>query len=91
MDMNISYDAYRVFYQVARCRSFTRAAQELCSNQPNVSRTIKNLEHGLGCSLFVRSNRAFPSQPKAKSSTPISVRPWSILRRKPLQMGKFTF
>ena len=55
--MNISYDAYRVFYQVARCRSFTRAAQELCSNQPNVTRTIKNLEHGLGCSLFVRSNR----------------------------------
>lgn len=32
--MNITYDYYRVFYYVARCGSFTRAAQALLSNQP---------------------------------------------------------
>lgn len=53
--MNISYDHYRVFYYVAKCRNITRAAEMLCSNQPNITRTIKNLEKELGCALFFRS------------------------------------
>lgn len=55
--MHISLDSYRVFYYVAQYRSFTKAAQMLYSNQPNVTRTIKNLEHELGCTLFLRTNR----------------------------------
>ena len=55
--MFISYDYYRVFYYVAKCRNFTQAASLLMSNQPNVTRTIQNLESQLGCTLFVRSNR----------------------------------
>ena len=55
--MQISYDYYRVFYHVAKFRSFTRAAEVLLSNQPNVTRAVKNLESALGCTLFVRSNR----------------------------------
>ncbi len=55
--MQISYDYYRIFYQVAKLKSFTRAAEVLFSNQPNVTRAIKNLESELGCILFVRSNR----------------------------------
>ena len=55
--MNITYDYYRVFYYVARCGSFTRAAQALLSNQPNVSKAIQNLENQLGCALFARSHR----------------------------------
>ena len=56
--MLISYDAYRVFYTVARLGSFTKAAGALLSSQPNLTRTIRNLESALGCTLFVRSNRA---------------------------------
>ena len=55
--MIVSYDAYRVFYTVARFGSFTKAASVLLASQPNLTRTIRNLESALGCTLFVRSNR----------------------------------
>lgn len=55
--MNISYDYYRIFYYVAKCGSFTQAANALLQNQPNVTRTIKALEYALGCTLFIRSNK----------------------------------
>lgn len=64
--MNISYDAYRVFYHVAQQRSFTKAAAMLYSNQPNVTRTIKNLEESLGCPLFIRSNRSVRLTPEGE-------------------------
>lgn len=52
--MNISYDYYRVFYYVAKYKSFTGAARALLNNQPNITRMMKKLEDGLGCTLFVR-------------------------------------
>lgn len=55
--MSISYDYYRIFYYVAKYKSFTQAANILLSNQPNVSRAVNNLENELGCRLFIRSNR----------------------------------
>lgn len=55
--MNISYDHYRIFYNVAKYRSFTRAAEVMYSNQPNLTRAIKNLEKELGCTLFERTNK----------------------------------
>lgn len=55
--MFISYDYYKTFYYVAEYKNFTQAANVLLSNQPNVTRTIKNLETELGCTLFIRSNR----------------------------------
>ena len=65
--MLISYDAYRVFYTVARLGSFTKAAGTLLSSQPNLTRTIRNLESALGCTLFVRSNRGRCSRRRAKA------------------------
>ncbi len=55
--MQVSYDHYRIFYYVAKYRSITAAAHALMSNQPNVTRAVKNLEASLGCTLFVRSQR----------------------------------
>ena len=55
--MNISYEHYRAFYYVAKYRSFTRAAEILLANQPNLTRTIKTLEGELDCVLFTRSNK----------------------------------
>lgn len=64
--MNISYDHYRVFYHVAKCRSITQAATILLSNQPNVTRTIKKLESELGCVLFARSRQGVQLTPEGK-------------------------
>ncbi len=55
--MHASLDLYRVFCQVARDRSFTLAAQALFISQPAVSRSIRQLEEELHCSLFVRTPR----------------------------------
>ena len=53
--MNFEY--YRIFYYVAKYKNLTQAAAALMRNQPNVTRVMNNLEHELGCRLFVRSNR----------------------------------
>lgn len=55
--MNINYEYYKVFYYVAKYRSFSRAAGILSNNQPNITRIIKLLENELGCTLFIRSRR----------------------------------
>lgn len=55
--MDITYDYYRIFYYVAKYKSFTRAASILMNSQPNITRSMNNLERQLGCRLFVRSNR----------------------------------
>lgn len=50
-------DALRAFEAVARCRSFSAAAEELSLTQPAVSRQIKGLETELGTALFSRGTR----------------------------------
>lgn len=65
--MFISLDSYRTFYYVAQFHSFTKAAQMLYSNQPNVTRTIKNLESDLGCTLFFRSSRSVQLTPEGEA------------------------
>lgn len=64
--MNISYDYYRIFYYVAKYKSFTQAAAVLLNNQPNITRSIKNLEAELGCTLFIRSNRGVTLTPEGQ-------------------------
>ena len=55
--MNVSYDYYRIFYYVAKYGNLSQAAKHLLNNQPNLTRSIKNLEAELGCTLFSRTNR----------------------------------
>jgi DNA-binding transcriptional LysR family regulator len=44
----------KIFYLVARLESFSRAAEELYTSQPNVSKHVHQLEVELGISLFHR-------------------------------------
>lgn len=64
--MNITYDYYRIFYYVAKYKSFTKAAKILMNSQPNITRSMNNLEHQLGCHLLIRSNRGISLTPEGK-------------------------
>ena len=64
--MNISYDYYRVFYYVAKYKSFTGAAAALYNNQPNVTRMMKKLEQEMGCTLFVRQRHGVTLTPEGE-------------------------
>lgn len=64
--MNITYDYYRIFYYVARYGSFSKAAEALLCGQPNITKTINNLESQLGCKLFLRSNKGVTLTPEGE-------------------------
>ncbi len=64
--MYISYDYYRVFYYVAKYGNISQAAKLLLNNQPNLTRTIKNLEVELGSPLFSRTNRGMKLTPEGE-------------------------
>lgn len=64
--MNVNYEYYHIFYYVAKYRNLTQAAEVMHSNQPNVSRVIKLLEHELGCTLIIRSNRGVMLTPEGE-------------------------
>jgi len=64
--MDITYDYYRIFYYVCRYGSFTKAAQILNGSQPNITRTINNLEAQLGIKLFVRSKKGIAPTEEGK-------------------------
>ena len=54
---NINLEYYRLFYEVAKCGSLTRAASHLSISQPAVSQSLKQLEDSLSCRLFIRASK----------------------------------
>lgn len=55
--MNISLDAYKIFYTVAQCGSISKGAEELMISQPAVSWQIRTLEGQIGLPLFIRTKK----------------------------------
>jgi Transcriptional regulator len=55
--MDVNFDLYKIFYQVATAASFSEAAAKLFISQSAVSQAIKNLEQKLGTRLFIRQTR----------------------------------
>ncbi|SCG84414.1 HTH-type transcriptional regulator cynR Cyn operon transcriptional activator [Proteiniborus sp. DW1] len=52
--MSIKLDLYKIFCEVAKYNSFSKAAKALYMTQPAVSQTISQLERELGVRLFTR-------------------------------------
>lgn len=50
-------DLYKVFYEVGKERSFSKAAKSLYMTQPAVSQAIMQLEQEIGAKLFIRTPR----------------------------------
>ena len=53
--MNVNFELYKIFAYVAKNKNITKAANELHITQPSISKSIKNLEEQLGCTLFIRN------------------------------------
>lgn len=51
---NINLNLYKIFYEVAKYGSFSKAAEFTFSTQPAISRSIKKLEQELETELFYR-------------------------------------
>lgn len=64
--MTTNFEYYKVFYYVAKYNNFTLAANVLLTSQPSVTRSIKSLEHNLGCRLFIRSKRGVTLTPEGE-------------------------
>lgn len=60
------FDYYRIFYYVAKYKSFSRAAKALNNNQPNITRCMNIMENELGCKLFIRSHRGIQLTPEGE-------------------------
>jgi DNA-binding transcriptional LysR family regulator len=57
--LNISLNSFFVFHEVAKYKSFSRAAEELFVSQPAVSKHIKQLEQKIGLGLIRRGRGKF--------------------------------
>ena len=55
--MSVKLDSYKIFCEVAKCDSFSKAAELLYITQPAVSQSIMQLEEELGIRLFTRTSR----------------------------------
>ena len=62
----LNFEHCRVFHQVVRAGSITRAAEQLHVSQPAVSQTVKLLEEALGCTLLVRSPQGVRPTPEGE-------------------------
>lgn len=65
--MDINYELYKVFYQVASTLSFSDASRKLYISQSAVSQSIKSLEQKLGHKLFIRSTKRVSLTPEGET------------------------
>ncbi len=77
----LDWNHLRVFYYVAECRSFTKAAAGLRVSQPALSRTVKQLEIRLQEKLFHRNR-----QTRQLTLTPIGAKTFNIIGPSVLQL-----
>jgi len=53
--MNVNFELYKVFFEVANCKSISKGAEKLKISQPAVTQSIQTLENELGGKLFIRT------------------------------------
>jgi len=63
---NMNLNLYRVFYTVAKTKSFSESSRTLHISQPAISKHIQNLEYELNTLLFYRTNRGIELTKEAK-------------------------
>ncbi len=74
MRMKVTLHQLEVFLSVAELRSFTEAGRTLNVSQPALSRTIRQIEDGVGARLFDRDTRNVELTPAGRELAPIARR-----------------
>lgn len=77
----MNYEHYKVFITVGKHQNITRAAEELYSSQPAVTRIIHSMEAELGCRLFVRSKNGVEFTREGKNLYDLIEAPCNLLMR----------
>ncbi len=72
--MKVTLHQLEVFLSVAELRSFTEAGRTLNVSQPALSRTIRQIEDGVGARLFDRDTRNVELTPAGRELAPIARR-----------------
>ncbi len=72
--MKVTLHQLEVFLSVAELRSFTEAGRALNVSQPALSRTIRQIEDGVGARLFDRDTRNVELTPAGRELAPIARR-----------------
>ncbi len=87
---NLNLNLYRVFYVVAKTKSFSESSRTLHISQPAISKHIQNLEYELNTLLFYRTNRGIELTPEAKALFNYVEKAYNFLMlgEKELQEGK---
>lgn len=87
---NMNLNLYRVFYTVAKTKSFSESSRTLHISQPAISKHIQNLEYELNTLLFYRTNRGIELTPEAKSLLVYVEKAYNylMLGERELQEGK---
>lgn len=87
---NMNLNLYRVFYTVAKTKSFSESSRVLHISQPAISKHIQNLEYELNTLLFYRTNRGIELTPEATSLLQYVEKAYNylMLGERELQEGK---
>lgn len=87
---NLNLNLYRVFYTVAKTKSFSESSRVLHISQPAISKHIQNLEYELNTLLFYRTNRGIELTPEARNLLVYVERAYNFLMlgEKELQESK---
>lgn len=87
---NLNLNLYRVFYIVAKTKSFSESSKVLHISQPAISKHVQNLEYELDTLLFYRTNRGIELTPEAKSLYAYVEKAYNylMLGERELQEGK---
>lgn len=87
----MTLDYYRIFYYVAKYKSFSKAARMLDNNQPNITRCMNILESELDCKLLNRSHKGITLTPEGNtlySHVSIAMKQLEDAERTPLSKAK---
>lgn len=66
IDSNINLNLYKVFYDVSKYGSFSKAAEFTYTTQSAISKSIKKLEEKIGTELFYRKNNGIELTSKGR-------------------------